>query len=154
MIVAPASRGALVVGKTLGGASVATVQGTIMLVLGPLIGVHLTALLVVEVIGLELLMAVAMTTFGVFIASRIQKMEGFQVVMQLLLFPMLFSLRGALPAKRPADLASRYYPHQPPHLRGGPAPPCGFRRAAHAVAGRGAVLDRCEPVRLHAASCI
>ena len=95
MIVAPVSRGSLVIGKTLGGASVATVQGTIMLALAPLIGVHLTALLVVEVIGLELLMAVAMTTFGVSIASRIQKMEGFQVVMQLLLFPMLF-LSGAL----------------------------------------------------------
>lgn len=95
MVVAPVSRAALVIGKTLGGASVATVQGTIMLALAPLIGVHLTALLVLEVIGLELLMAVAMTTFGVFIASRIQKMEGFQVVMQLLLFPMLF-LSGAL----------------------------------------------------------
>jgi ABC-2 type transport system permease protein len=95
MVVAPVSRSALVIGKTLGGASVATVQGTIMLVLAPLIGVHLTVLLVVEVIGLELLMAVAMTTFGVFIASRIQKMEGFQVVMQLLLFPMLF-LSGAM----------------------------------------------------------
>jgi ABC-2 type transport system permease protein len=95
MVVAPVSRGALVIGKTLGGASVATVQGTIMLVLAPLIGVHLTPLLVVQVIGLELLMAVAMTTFGVFIASRIQKIEGFQVVMQLLLFPMLF-LSGAL----------------------------------------------------------
>ncbi len=95
MLVAPVSRAALVVGKTLGGASVATVQGTIMLVLAPLIGVHLTALLVVEVIATELLMAVALTTFGVFVASRIQKMEGFQVVMQLLLFPMLF-LSGAL----------------------------------------------------------
>ncbi len=95
MLVAPVSRAALVIGKTLGGASIATIQGTIMLVLAPLIGVHLTALLVVEVIGLELLMAVAMTTFGVFIASRIQRMEGFQVVMQLLLFPMLF-LSGAL----------------------------------------------------------
>ena len=95
MVVAPVSRAALVIGKTLGGASIATIQGTIMLVLAPLIGVHLTALLVVEVIGLELLMAVAMTTFGVFIASRIQRMEGFQVVMQMLLFPMLF-LSGAL----------------------------------------------------------
>ena len=42
MVVAPVSRTALVSGKTLGGASVATVQGTIMLVLAPLIGVHLT----------------------------------------------------------------------------------------------------------------
>lgn len=95
MVVAPVSRASLVIGKTFGGASVATAQGTIMLVLAPLIGVHLTALLVVTVIGLEMLMAVAMTTFGVFIASRIQKIEGFQVVMQLLLFPMLF-LSGAL----------------------------------------------------------
>lgn len=95
MLVAPVSRGALVTGKTLGGASVATVQGTIMLVLAPLIGVHLTPLLVVEVIGTEMLMAIALTTFGVFVASRIQRMEGFQVVMQLVLFPMLF-LSGAL----------------------------------------------------------
>lgn len=95
MVVAPVSRASLVVGKTLGGASIATAQGTIMLGLAPLIGVHLTAFLVIEVMGLELLMAVAMTTFGVFIASRIQRIEGFQVVMQLLLFPMLF-LSGAL----------------------------------------------------------
>ncbi len=95
MLVAPVSRTALVLGKTAGGASVAAVQGTIMLALAPLVGVHLTPLLIVEVIALELLMAVAMTTFGVFVASRIQKMEAFQVVMQMILMPMLF-LSGAL----------------------------------------------------------
>ena len=95
MLVAPARRSSLVIGKTLGGASVAAVQGTIMLVFAPLIGVHLTALLVLEVIALELLMAVALTAFGVFVASRIERIEGFQVVMQLVLFPMLF-LSGAL----------------------------------------------------------
>jgi ABC-2 type transport system permease protein len=95
MLVAPVSRTSLVLGKTAGGATVAAVQGTIMLVLAPLVGIHLTPLLVVEVFGLELLMAVAMTTFGVSVASRIQKMEAFQVVMQMLLMPMLF-LSGAL----------------------------------------------------------
>ncbi len=95
MLVAPVSRTALVSGKTLGGASIATVQGTIMLALAPLIGVRLTWLVVVEVIGIELLMAVSLTAFGVFVASHIQRMEGFSVVMQLLLFPMLF-LSGAL----------------------------------------------------------
>ena len=95
MLVAPTSRSSLVIGKCLGGATVATAQGTIMLVLAPLIGVHLTPPLVAEVIGTELLMAVGLTAFGVFVASRIQKMESFQVVMQLLLFPMLF-LSGAL----------------------------------------------------------
>ena len=86
---------AIVTGKTLGGASIATVQGTIVLALAPLIGVRLAALLVLQVIGVELLMAVALTAFGVFVASHIQRMEGFSVVMQLLLFPMLF-LSGAL----------------------------------------------------------
>ena len=60
-----------------------------------MIGVHLTVVLVAEVIALELLMAVALTAFGVFIASRIEKMESFQVVMQLVLLPMLF-LSGAM----------------------------------------------------------
>ena len=95
MVVAPVSRSSLVIGKTLGGSSIATVQGTIMLVLAPLIGVHLTAVLVGQVIGLELLMAVGLTSFGVFVASRIPRIEAFQVVMQLLLLPMLF-LSGAM----------------------------------------------------------
>ncbi len=95
MLVAPTSRASLALGKTAGGATVAAVQGTIMLVLAPLIGVHLTPLLVLKIIGLELLMAIALTSFGVFVASRIEKMESFQVVMQLLLFPMIF-LSGAL----------------------------------------------------------
>jgi ABC-2 type transport system permease protein len=95
MLVAPVSRVSLVLGKTIGGATVAAAQGTIMLVLAPLVGIHLTPVLVVQMIALELLMAVAMTTFGVFVASRIQKMESFQVVMQMLLLPMLF-LSGAL----------------------------------------------------------
>lgn len=95
MLVAPVSRWSVVLGKALGGTTLATIQGTIMLALAPIIGVHLTLLLVVEVILLEALMAFALTMFGVFVASRIQKMEGFQVVMQLVLFPMIF-LSGAL----------------------------------------------------------
>jgi ABC-2 type transport system permease protein len=95
MLVAPTSRASLALGKTAGGASVAAVQGTIMLVLAPLVGVHLSAVLVLEIVGLELLMAIALTAFGVFVATHIERMEGFQVVMQMLLFPMIF-LSGAL----------------------------------------------------------
>jgi len=95
MLVAPTSRASLALGKTAGGATVAAAQGTIMLALAPLVGVHLTAVLVVEIVGLELLMAIALTAFGVFVATHIERMEGFQVVMQMLLFPMIF-LSGAL----------------------------------------------------------
>ncbi len=95
MLVAPVRRSSLVVGKTLGGATVAALQGTIMLVFAPLIGVRLTVPLVLQVVALELVMSIAITAFGVFVASRIARIEGFQVVMQLVLFPMLF-LSGAL----------------------------------------------------------
>ncbi len=95
MLVAPTSRASLALGKTAGGATVAAAQGTIMLILAPAIGVHLTGALVVEIVGLELLMAIALTAFGVFVATHIERMEGFQVVMQMLLFPMIF-LSGAL----------------------------------------------------------
>ena len=70
-------------------------QGTIMLVLAPLVGVDLTVLTIIAVIAIEFIMAVALTAFGVFVASRITRMEGFQMVMQLVLLPMIF-LSGAL----------------------------------------------------------
>jgi len=44
---------------------------------------------VIEAISIELLMAVALTALGAFVASHIQWMGGFSVVTQLLLFPML-----------------------------------------------------------------
>jgi ABC-2 type transport system permease protein len=95
MLVAPVARSFLVVGKTAGGATIATGQGALMLALAPLVGVRLTFGTIVAVIGIEFLMALSLTSFGVFIASRITKMEGFQVVMQLVLLPMIF-LSGAL----------------------------------------------------------
>jgi len=64
-------------------------------VLAPLVGINLTPVVVVQVILIEFLMAVSLTAFGVFVASRIEKLESFQVVMQLVLFPMLF-LSGAM----------------------------------------------------------
>ncbi len=95
MLVAPVSRSAIVIGTTAGGASIATVQSTVMVVLAPLVGVILTPVVVVQVILIELLMAVSPTAFGAFVASRIEKLESVQVVMQLVLFPMLF-LSGAM----------------------------------------------------------
>ena len=95
MLVAPVSRAALVLGKALGGTTVAVLQGTIMLVLAPLVGIRLTPLMVVEVMGASALMAFALTGFGLLVAGRIKRIESFQVVMQFLLFPMLF-LSGAL----------------------------------------------------------
>ena len=95
MMVAPVRRGALVTGKTLGGATVATCQGVIMLALSPLVGVSYNLVLIVEMLCLMALCALMLTAIGVVAASRMQQVESFQVVMQLFVLPMFF-LAGAI----------------------------------------------------------
>jgi len=95
MMVAPVRRGALVTGKTLGGATVATMQGVIMLLLAPVVGVPFNLVLIVEMVILMCLCALMLTAIGVVAASRMQQVESFQVVMQLFVLPMFF-LAGAI----------------------------------------------------------
>ena len=95
ILVAPISRSAVAIGKTLGGATQAALQGVVMLVFAPVIGVHLTVLSVVETIPLLFLLAFALTSLGVALSARLRTMQGFQVVMNFLMMPMFF-LSGAL----------------------------------------------------------
>lgn len=95
MLVAPVSRTSLVLGKALGGGMVAVVQGVVLIVLAPFIGVDLTVGRVLALLGALLLLAFALTSFGIVLASRMQRMESFQMVMALVLQPMIF-LSGAV----------------------------------------------------------
>ena len=95
MMVAPVRRGALVTGKTLGGATVATCQGVIMLLLAPLVHVSYNPVMIVELLVCMALCSLMLTAVGVVAASRMQQVESFQVVMQLFVLPMFF-LAGAI----------------------------------------------------------
>jgi ABC-2 type transport system permease protein len=95
ILVAPIDRSAVAIGKSLGGASQAVIQGVIMLAVGPIIGVHLTVLTVLEALPILFLLAFSLTAFGVAIAARMRSMQGFQVIMNFLLMPIFF-LSGAL----------------------------------------------------------
>ncbi len=90
VLVAPVSRAAVAIGKVAGGSTVAMFQGGIILLLAPFIGVDLTVGQVLSLLGLMLLLAAVMTAFGLLLAARQRTMEGFQMVMQFLLMPMLF----------------------------------------------------------------
>lgn len=103
MLVAPVRRSSIVLGKVAGGATIATAQGTVMLALAPVIGIRLTVGTVFTVIAIEAVMAIALTAFGVFVGSRIQKIEGFQVVMQAVLLPLLFLAGLMFPLGRLPD---------------------------------------------------
>jgi ABC-2 type transport system permease protein len=94
LLVAPVSRAAVVLGKALGGSTIAMFQGSILLVLAPIIGVSLDPLLVLELLALMFLMAFAITSLGILVASRLQTMESFQMLINFFVMPMFF-LSGA-----------------------------------------------------------
>jgi ABC-2 type transport system permease protein len=95
MLVAPVSRSSIVIGKCFGGATVACIQGIIMILLGPLVGVGYSVTLILGIFGLQLLLAFTITAFGVMIAVRIKQMQSFFGVMQMIVMPMFF-ISGAL----------------------------------------------------------
>lgn len=95
MLVAPVRRGALIVGKCAGGATVATIQALIMLALAGLVHVPYSPALVFTLVGEMLLAAVTITALGTALASRMAQVESFQVVMQFVVLPLFF-LSGAL----------------------------------------------------------
>lgn len=95
MLVAPVPRSGIVIGKAFGGATVATLQGALVLLLAPLIGMGMTPLILVESLLIMALLAFTLTSLGIVVASRMQRIESFQAVMQFFLMPMFF-LSGAL----------------------------------------------------------
>jgi len=95
MLVAPVSRVALIAGKTLGGSTIAMLQGLIILVLAPLVGVDLGAARLVALFAVLALMAVAITTLGIAVASSVDRIQTLQTVMAVLIQPLIFT-SGAL----------------------------------------------------------
>jgi ABC-2 type transport system permease protein len=105
MMVAPVRRSSIVLGKVLGGATVAAFQGLIVIAISPLVSVPYAPLLILQLFALALLLAFAITAFGVMFAARINQMQSFMALMQMVIMPMFF-ISGALfsVAKLPAWL--------------------------------------------------
>jgi ABC-2 type transport system permease protein len=95
MMVAPVRRSSIVIGKTLGGATVAAFQGVIIICLAGLVHVPYDPLLILGIFGLQLLLAFTITAFGIMVAVRIKQMQSFMGVMQMIVMPMFF-ISGAL----------------------------------------------------------
>jgi ABC-2 type transport system permease protein len=95
MMVAPVRRSSIVIGKCLGGATVAGTQGVIVLALAGAVGVPYDPVLIIGVLALQFLLAFTITAFGLMIAVRIKQMQSFMGVMQMIVMPMFF-ISGAL----------------------------------------------------------
>lgn len=95
-LVAPVSRINIMIGRTLGGATIAIFQGMIVLLIAMLIGFRPESIMSIMITFVFIfLIAVLFTAFGTAIASVINDMQGFQMIMNFLVMPLFF-LSGAL----------------------------------------------------------
>lgn len=95
-LVAPVSRLDIMIGRTLGGATVAMLQGVVVLVITLLVGFRPDSVFAIPLSLLFMaLIALFFTAFGTALASRLQDMQGFQLIMNFIIMPTFF-LSGAL----------------------------------------------------------
>src|SRR5438105_3514752 len=95
MLVAPVRRSAIVLGKVLGGSTLAAVQGLIFLVFAPAVGVHFTVARLGLVVLTVFLVSFSLTALGFAIAWPMDSTQGFHAVINLFLIP-LWLLSGSL----------------------------------------------------------
>jgi len=95
MMVAPVRRSSIVIGKALGGATVASFQGVIMICLAGTVHVPYDPVLIIGILAIQALLAFSITSFGLMVAVRIKQMQSFMGVMQMIVMPMFF-ISGAL----------------------------------------------------------
>jgi ABC-2 type transport system permease protein len=95
ILVAPISRFSVVFGKAMAGTSISLIQVLLMMVFIPVLGIHVSLSQFLLAFFSAGLLAFALTSFGILIASRMSSYEGFNIIMNFLVMPMLF-LSGAL----------------------------------------------------------
>src|SRR5271169_4950874 len=101
VLVAPVSRSVIVLGKVLGGATLATLQGLIFLVFAPALGIHFTLTSFALTVLVIFLVAFSLTALGFIIAWPMDSTGGFHAVINLFLIPLwllsgsMFPLAGA-----------------------------------------------------------
>jgi ABC-2 type transport system permease protein len=95
VLVAPVGRLAIVLGKILGGTTLALVQGLVFLALAPPLGLHLSAVSFAWLVVVMFLVSFALTGLGFVIAWQMNSTQGFHAIMNLFLIP-LWLLSGAV----------------------------------------------------------
>lgn len=98
ILVAPVSRFSIVIGRTLGGATTAVLQGTIVLIIALLLGVPVssTSGFILAYIFM-ILIGLTSVGFGLIMASKMEDFEGFQIIITLIIMPLFFMSSALFP---------------------------------------------------------
>ena len=97
VLVSPLWRGTILLGKVLGGATVAVLHGCLVLLLAKFCDVSLTVPKVLETLGLMALLAFALTSLGVVIANHIRSFQGFGIFSNAVILPLYFTSSSIFP---------------------------------------------------------
>jgi ABC-2 type transport system permease protein len=98
VLVAPVSRMSVILGQALGSTTLAVLQGVLLLLLAPAVGISLSLTSVLSAIGVMFLIALALSNLGLTIAWRMDSVQGFHAVMNLILMPIWFLSGAFFPA--------------------------------------------------------
>ncbi len=93
-LVSPASRASIAIGKILGGSTSAVIQAMIIIVVSPLFGMKYSIIMLIGLFIGMVAVSIAISSFGLFLATKIKSTMGFQMIIQMLMMPMMF-LSGA-----------------------------------------------------------
>jgi ABC-2 type transport system permease protein len=99
VLVAPLSRTTIFAGKMVGGSVDALLQGCAMLLFGLVLGINYTLLKVLFSFVFMFVLASALVSLGLIIGSNMESVEGFQLIISLLVFPMFFFSGALFPLK-------------------------------------------------------
>ncbi len=90
ILVSPLGRNGIMLGKAVGGAAVAVLQGIVMLILAPILGVSLSFTMVIGLVLVIIIVSISLSGLGLLVASRMKSQQGFQVVIQVIIMPLIF----------------------------------------------------------------
>jgi ABC-2 type transport system permease protein len=90
ILVAPIGRTGIVLGKALGATAQAMFQVAVMLVLAPILGVSLSVGIVLALVPIVVVLSLGLSGLGILLASFMRSQQGFQILIQLLIFPLIF----------------------------------------------------------------
>ncbi|MHA6689770.1 ABC transporter permease [Devosia sp. A449] len=97
VLVSPLSRGTVLLGKILGGTTVAVLHGCLALILARFADVPLTPSQILTALGLMTMLAFSLTCLGVVIANRIRSFEGFGIFSNAVILPLYFTSSSIFP---------------------------------------------------------
>lgn len=100
ILVAPIPRSSVVIGKALAGATIATVQGTIIFVFAPFVGIWPNPLTLLASIAAMLLIGLGLTGVGILIAAKMTSFEGFGTINNFIVLPLYFTSAAQFPLTR------------------------------------------------------